>query len=66
MKKGNLLSRTEMKKISGGVAAYNCESWRNQEFLTCFNCCITVYSADDCLTPKNCGETPIVVNPKND
>lgn len=61
MKKVNLLSKAEMKNVMGGNAAYDCESWREQEFLTCFNCCITVNSMDTCLEPKNCGPSPIEV-----
>lgn len=63
MKKVNLLSKAEMRNVLGGnVDAGICDDWRKSEFLTCFNCCITVHSTDDCLKTTNCGPSPIVVN----
>ena len=67
----NALSRAEMKTIMAGFVGESlesagvCDSWRFKEFSTCYNCCITVYSSEDCLKPSNCGGTPVVIRPNN-
>lgn len=55
MNKQNLLSRAEMKKVMGGNDTtpeivddgFACEDWKTKPDI-CYNCCITVHSADDC------------------
>lgn len=50
---GEVLSRTQLKKVLGGVNKSTiCNDWgSNPE--TCYNCCITVNSWDYCAT--KCG-----------
>jgi hypothetical protein len=56
MKKANLLSKAEMKKVMGGYAQPEtgiCDDWAKAEKSTCYNCCITVRDLDECAT--KCG-----------
>lgn len=59
MKKVNLLSKAEMKKVMGGNAEPAlCDDWRTKSYDVCYQCCITVYSPDTCMEKKNCGDPP--------
>ena len=57
MKKLNLLSRADMKKIMGGTELpaepgiggdHACDDWAKAETSVCFNCCMTVKDVVDC------------------
>ena len=49
MKNAKLLSKAEMKNVKGGkVDGHMCDSWADNSYDVCFNCCITVHSQESC------------------